>query len=81
MRMPEIVVHMIMIAQGNFQQVEPLVVKPVWHTENRYSCGHADHIEPQMIGQKGEEKLSWEDRFADQSAAPKPALNREGNKL
>ena len=35
---------MIMIAQGNFEQVDPLVVKPVWHTENRCSCGHADQI-------------------------------------
>jgi len=24
---------MIMIAQGNFEQVDPLVVKPIWHTE------------------------------------------------
>ena len=25
---------MIMIAQGNFEQVDPLVVKPIWHTRS-----------------------------------------------
>ena len=35
---------MIMIVQGHFEQVDPLVVKPVWHAENRCSCGHAGQI-------------------------------------
>ena len=35
---------MIMIAQGYFEQVDVLVVKLVWQTENRCSCGHADQI-------------------------------------
>jgi len=35
---------MIMIAQGYLEQEDVLVVKPVWQTENRCSCGHADQV-------------------------------------